>query len=136
MDHTDEIFPCRVQVDDLTQSPGERGHDGLGVVAFPVEPAVDGMLHPPAQRIEQRRDDQRGHGHGHRANASAAGPPVPGWWVTRSSTTEAAPSPSATTPGQLSWSAMAAMAGSMARSRTFPKPITSAGGAAVSGWPR
>ena len=31
-------------------------------------------------------------------NASAAGPPVPGWWVRLSSTTEAAPSPSATTP--------------------------------------
>ena len=32
--------------------------------------------------------------------------------------------------------AAAAMAGSMARSRTFPKPITSAGGAAGSGLPR
>jgi len=31
-------------------------------------------------------------------NASAAGPPVPGWWVRLSSTTEAAPSPSVTTP--------------------------------------
>jgi hypothetical protein len=38
-------------------------------------------------------------------------------------------------PGQLSRSARAAMAGPMARSRTFPKPITSAGGAAVSGLP-
>jgi hypothetical protein len=37
---------------------------------------------------------------------------------------------------QLSRSAMAAMAGSMARSRTLPKPITSAGGAAASGLPR
>jgi hypothetical protein len=31
-------------------------------------------------------------------NASAAGPPVPGWCVRWSSTTEATPSPSATTP--------------------------------------
>ncbi len=37
---------------------------------------------------------------------------------------------------QLSRSATAAMAGSMARSRTLPKPSTSAGGAAVPGSPR
>jgi hypothetical protein len=37
---------------------------------------------------------------------------------------------------QLSRSATSAMAGSMARSRTFPKPITSAAGAAAPGLPR
>jgi adenosine/AMP kinase len=47
-----------------------------------------------------------------------------------------APVPGTVTSAQLSRSATAATAGSMARSRTLPKPSTSAGGAAAPGWPR
>ena len=53
IDHADQIAPDRVQIDGPAQPPGERGHEVLGVVALPVEPAVDGTLHPPAQRVEQ-----------------------------------------------------------------------------------
>jgi hypothetical protein len=95
MNDAGQIAPYRVQIDGPAQSRGERGHDSLGVVARPVEPAVDRPLHPPPQRVEQRRD---GTAPTAPMNASAAGPPVPGWWVRLSSTTEAAPSPSVTTP--------------------------------------
>jgi hypothetical protein len=57
MDHADQIALHRVQINGLAQPRGERGHDRLRVVARPVEPAVHGVLHPPAQRVEQRRDD-------------------------------------------------------------------------------
>jgi hypothetical protein len=86
-----------VQIDGLAQSRGECGHDCLGIVACSVEPAVDDMLHPLAQRVEQCRGAQRGHGHGHRVLGPPARP-VPGWWMRLSSRTEAAPSPSVTTP--------------------------------------
>ena len=51
-----------IEVDGVPQSGGERGHDGLGVVAGAVEPAVD-QAAPAAQWVKQRRDDQRGDGH-------------------------------------------------------------------------
>ncbi len=58
----------------------------------------------PSDRIsrsaggEQRPHRGRGHRADRREDASAAGPPVPGWWVRLSSRTEAAPSPSVTMP--------------------------------------
>jgi len=55
LDHADQIAAYRVEIDGLAQPRGERGHDRLGMVACPVEPAVDGVLDPLAQRVEQRR---------------------------------------------------------------------------------
>ena len=67
VDDVRKIAPDRVQIDRVAQPRDERGHDCLGVVVRPVEPAVDGTLHSLAQRVEQRRDDQRGHRDGQRA---------------------------------------------------------------------
>jgi hypothetical protein len=58
--------PDGVEIHGMAEPGAELGHDDLGVVAGPVEPAVDQVLHPLAQRVEQRRGDQRDHGHGHR----------------------------------------------------------------------
>ena len=43
-DDAGKIAPYCIQVDGSAESPGERGHDCLGVVALPVEPSVDGVL--------------------------------------------------------------------------------------------
>lgn len=49
---TSEVVPDRVQVDGVLQA-GSEGGDGLvGVVAGPVESAVDQPLDPVAQRVE------------------------------------------------------------------------------------
>jgi hypothetical protein len=61
--HAEQVEPDGVEVDGLPQPGVERGHDGLRVVPGPVEPPVDQVLHPPAQRVEQGRDDQGGGGH-------------------------------------------------------------------------
>jgi hypothetical protein len=66
LDHAHQVPLYGVEVDGLAQAGGERGHQGLGVVAGPVEPPVDHPLHAPAQRVEQRRGDQRRRVHGHR----------------------------------------------------------------------
>ena len=66
--HADQVPPERVEVDGVPQLGGERGHHGLTGTTAAV------------------------------ASASAVGPPVPGWWVTWSSTTLAAPNPSMITP--------------------------------------
>jgi len=66
VDRGDEIALHGVEVHGLAQPGGEYRHDRLGVVAGPVEPAVDCPLHPAAQRVEQRRGGQRGGRHRHR----------------------------------------------------------------------
>jgi hypothetical protein len=67
------------------------------------------------------------------AGSRGAWSPGPGCWPARSAWTR---SRARSLPRQLSRSATASMAGSIARSPALPKPITSAGGAAVSGLPR
>jgi hypothetical protein len=63
--HAEQVVAYGVQVDGVPQPGGEGGHHGLGVVTGTVESAIDHPLHPAAQRVEQRRDDQRGGGYVH-----------------------------------------------------------------------
>ena len=66
MHDTGQVIADRVQVDRVFQAGRECGYRLVGVIPGPVEPPVHGLLHPPPQRIEQRRRGQRGGGHRHR----------------------------------------------------------------------
>ena len=57
--HVGQLIADRAQVHGVLQPRRESGDDLVGIVPGPVEPPVDHPLHPPAQRVEQRRDDQR-----------------------------------------------------------------------------
>ena len=61
--HAGQVVPDRIQVDRVHQTGRKHHHRVFGVITGPVEAAVHQLLHPAAQRIEQRRRDQRGRGH-------------------------------------------------------------------------
>jgi hypothetical protein len=63
VDHGQQVGPDRVEVDGVAEPGGEGGDHLVGVVADPVEPAVHGVLDPPAQRGEQRGGREGGRGH-------------------------------------------------------------------------
>jgi len=60
-----QVVPDRVQVHGVFRPRRERGHDLVGVIPGTVEPPVHHLLHPAAQRVEQRRCSQRGGSHRH-----------------------------------------------------------------------
>jgi hypothetical protein len=48
--HAQQVVADGFEVDGVPEPGGERGHDGLGVVARAVEAAVHHPLHPAARR--------------------------------------------------------------------------------------
>jgi hypothetical protein len=61
-----EVIPDRRLVDGVFQPDGEGFYDAVCVLPGPVEPPVHGPLHPPPDRVEQRRHSQGRPGHRHR----------------------------------------------------------------------
>ena len=55
----EQVGADRIQVDGVLQPGRERGHSPVSVIPCPVEPPVHQLLHPPPQRIKQRRARQR-----------------------------------------------------------------------------
>ena len=58
VDDRAQLAAERVQVDLVAQARRERSECRLGVVAAPVEPAIDERLNAPAGRAEERGDGE------------------------------------------------------------------------------
>jgi len=70
VDHGQQLAVEHVKVDLVAQAQGEAVHGAGGVVAAAVEAAVDQVLDPAAQGLEQGGGGQGGGGHGQAARAA------------------------------------------------------------------
>ena len=64
LDRAEQVGAHGVQVDPIAQPGGEVVEYPRCVVARPVEAAIDSLLYPAPQRLEERKDSERGNRHG------------------------------------------------------------------------